>query len=470
MSASAFTRYSRAETIPDATAAPGSEERLFRRLLIGGVASWILGVTMTTGNPCVGLAAGVPDEPPGRKASTLQSPNDVSGLDGDAELKLMADLAAAFDAYADHFDPGELDRELAAAFRRYRLDLDRVDPKIAGEQLGRRASTRALASELDRWCHIRRTRLHDSSWRRLTDVARAADPDPWRNALRDQYDRAPADALPALQTLAANARALETQPAASLIVLALLIDDAGDQSGAASVLCVASRRFASNFWVWFELGRIYGSRAENPNAPQAAQSFARAVALRPRSVAAHTNLGSALANEGKMDEATVVFLEADRLKKDSNVQLTDTKQLDQALTVVETRQGHEPAHSFDQSESVLTTPEKEALAEVFSPVTKSAPICASDCRGALQPRNQVRSRKRIQQGDLRLRQIDQTRPEVRQRLPRPRRNLAHEERIRSCDYRLRRSSAAGPSEQRIPRSRFCVAWQKESRGGDRRFQ
>ncbi len=352
-----------------------------RRLRMGGVAPLILGVTLAGMNTGVGLGSGVLDEPPERRADLNQSPNDVSRPDGDSELKLLEDFKAAYDAYADHFDPAQLDNDLTAAFRRYGLDLDRLDPKLSGERIGCRASTSFLAAELDRWCHICRTRLKTPDWRRLNEVARAADPDAWRNTLRDQCDRPPAEALAALRTLAASAKARDKQPAASLIILALMIEDDGDRSTATSVLRVASRRFARNFWVWFELGRMCAAGAENAGAREAAQSFAKATALRPRSLAAHLSLGTALANQGKIEEATVEFLEVDRLKKDSNIYLTDLKQLDLTLNEVEERRGNEPALAFGQSESGQSTPDKEALAEVFVPTPRSLPLPPQSAAG-----------------------------------------------------------------------------------------
>ena len=59
---------------------------------------------------------------------------------------------------------------------------------------------------------------------------------PLAQLLRDQYQRPAAEALPALRRLAADAEALEKQPAASLMTLALLLKEAGDQSDATSVL------------------------------------------------------------------------------------------------------------------------------------------------------------------------------------------------------------------------------------------
>ena len=96
------------------------------------------------------------------RASSLGEPwfpIEVGQLDGEAERTLLADLAAARDVYADHGDPAQFARDLAAAFRRYGLDLDKVDPQVVHTRLGNRASTAEIASEIDHWSFIRRMRL-----------------------------------------------------------------------------------------------------------------------------------------------------------------------------------------------------------------------------------------------------------------------------------------------------------------------
>ena len=151
------------------------------------------------------------------------SPSDPKKGAGDHDVKadhqFLADIEAALAAYADHADYSRLDRELAAAFRGHGLDLDVLDPKAAGARLAGRPSTPEVAAVIDRWCRVRKTLLKVPTWRRLLEVARAADPDPWRTGLRDQFDRLPADTLPVLQANAGNAtattKATREQPAAA---------------------------------------------------------------------------------------------------------------------------------------------------------------------------------------------------------------------------------------------------------------
>ena len=240
--------------------------------------------------------------------------NEVVRPDANAELKLLADLAAANAAYADHFDPAQFDRDLAAAFRRYGLDLDAVDPKLAGEELGARQSTAEVAAWIDEWCRIRRTKLKTPNWRRLTNVARAADSDAWRDTLRDQYDRAPDETLPMLRALAAEGQSLEKQRSQTLILLNQMLAGAGDGPAAAMVLRVAARRFPGDFWVFYSQGYRLAEGAPDPDPAGAVRCFARAVALRPGSFAAHIGLGVALDDGGNLDLAVASFRTAIRLK------------------------------------------------------------------------------------------------------------------------------------------------------------
>ncbi len=164
---------------------------------------------------------GVPSCSAQQQQGSLPSKNQKGegSRDGKAERKLLAELLALDASMANHSDSSRLDRELAAAFRSYGLDLDVVDPETAGTRLAGHPESPEIAAMIDVWTRFRHKELKIASWRRLVDVARAADPDPWRNALRDQEDRAPADALPVLRARAADGAALEKQPANSLIIL-----------------------------------------------------------------------------------------------------------------------------------------------------------------------------------------------------------------------------------------------------------
>ena len=143
---------------------------------------------------------------------------DAGSRDGAADRKLLDDLETALDARADHFDASRVDRELAAAFRAFGLDLDAVDAKAAGARLAGHPRAPEIAAAIDEWCRLRKWRLNLSTWRKLGLVARAADHDPWRNAVRDQVERPADQSRAVLQVQAADHNELERQPVRTLLL------------------------------------------------------------------------------------------------------------------------------------------------------------------------------------------------------------------------------------------------------------
>jgi Flp pilus assembly protein TadD len=243
-------------------------------------------------------AAAREDDSPQKKADRLASEKDTSGRD--VERKLLADLETARGAAAEQFDYPQFDRDMTAAFRAFGLDLDQAEPKEAGARLAGRPSTPEVAAALDEWCHVRQTRLRGSAWRRLSEVARAADPDPWRNALRDQLVRPTAETRQALRALAADAKALERQPVDSLVLLSRMLSNAGDRPAADSVLAVAAKRFPRDFWVSYEHGQLQITGAPRADPDEAVRSFTTALALRPKSARAQRGLDKARRLQGEV--------------------------------------------------------------------------------------------------------------------------------------------------------------------------
>jgi serine/threonine-protein kinase len=233
-----------------------------------------------------------------------------------AERRLLDELEAIRGNRSEHWDLKRTDAEYAAAFRTFGLDLDRVNPKEAGNQIGQRAAAMELASFLDDWAIVRRRVLgekEDATWRRLLTAAQAADPNPWRAALRDQIGRG--DPGP-LKLLADDEKALEAQPAPSLLLLALALKDHGDRDVAEHVLRRAWRLNPGDFWVNLELGDVLRTSNRNDRQHETVRFRSAAVAIRPRSHAAHSQLGNGLRDQGNLEEAIAECREAVRLKPD----------------------------------------------------------------------------------------------------------------------------------------------------------
>jgi serine/threonine-protein kinase len=232
-----------------------------------------------------------------------------------ADRALLAKLEAIRGGRAEHTDPRRTDNDYAAAFRGAGLDLDAAPAKAAGAWLAARAKTVELTGYLDDWAFVRRLKPVGGDWKRLLEAARAADPDPWRNALRARAAAADDAARAALVKLADDEQALDAQPAASLVLLARLLKIAGkDGKPAARVLRRAWLRFPGDYWVNVELAlakaKPPGSPSLFPRPEETARHLSAAVAVRPTSVMAWINLGTALRRQGKEEEAIAAYRKA----------------------------------------------------------------------------------------------------------------------------------------------------------------
>jgi serine/threonine-protein kinase len=275
------------------------------------------------------LAEGEADAPLRRRVASLLAGLDREQADAaekahrlDVDHTLLTDLEAVRGARAEHLDAKRTDAGYAAAFRKAGLDLDVREPAEAGRWLASRSEPVELAGYLDDWATVRqKAGRADADGRRLVAAARGADPDPWRDALRMKFGSKDAGAVAAFRRLADDA-ALEAQPAASLALLARqLKSGGGDGERAARVLRRAASRHPGDFWIHFELARAPGAAAGDlhvmyPNPEEAVRHLTAAVAIRPRSISAHDNLGLALRALGKPDEAAAEYREAIRLNPD----------------------------------------------------------------------------------------------------------------------------------------------------------
>lgn len=194
------------------------------------------------------------------------------------------------------------DREYAAAFRDYGIDVDRLLPTDAGARIAEAPIATEMVDALDQWAFVRRLAnpRDDSKARRLAAVARAADPDPWRCRLRDALDLESTDrerARAAFEELAATAPqdALHRE---SLSRLAFALGRLGKKETATSLLRRAQLAHPDDFWVNYDLAR---SLMETGRPDEAARFFTAAVAIRPRSDLALRALREALRATARPD-------------------------------------------------------------------------------------------------------------------------------------------------------------------------
>jgi serine/threonine-protein kinase len=264
------------------------------------------------------LARDVDELERGRRAAEVQAARL------EVDHKLLAELEAVRGALAEYADPRRTDHDYADAFRKAGLDLDSVDPDQAGAWIAARSAPLELALFLDDWATVRqRAGSGEPAWRRLVAAARAADKDPWRDALRTGRGSEGPESLAALHKLAGNEAALATQPAEGLRLLASRLKAAGDPEAAAQVLRRAWRRRPDDFWVHFDLAHAPGRGGSgsveelSPSPEEAVRHLTAALAVRPRGALAHNNLGIALRVQGELAEAVAEYREAIRLQPDN---------------------------------------------------------------------------------------------------------------------------------------------------------
>ena len=144
----------------------------------------------------------------GRVTSLVKEVSTAAAA-AEADRQLVESLIDIRSAGEDDLGSATTDANYAAAFRAAGLDLAALSPEEAGARMRSRpvSVAVALAAALDHWASVRREYLHDRAGAlRLAAIARAADPDPWRNGLRTALEVT--DQMPrrdALRVLAAAA-------------------------------------------------------------------------------------------------------------------------------------------------------------------------------------------------------------------------------------------------------------------------
>jgi eukaryotic-like serine/threonine-protein kinase len=234
---------------------------------------------------------------------------------GEKDRRMVERLAELHNDVGVHLDERRYDAECAAAFRDYGVDVDALDPAEAGARLAASPVAAELGNALDQWAFRRRMpRVRDEAGaRRLVAIAKAADPDPWRNQLRDTLYATAAnreEARRALERLAATADAGRL-PEASLTRLACALSSFGRRDMGIDLLRRTQQTHPEIFWVNADLAR----QLMDSNRPDdAVRFFAVARGIRPRSALALKGLGKALQLSGRLEESADTFRQLVRLQ------------------------------------------------------------------------------------------------------------------------------------------------------------
>ncbi|MFG0318030.1 MAG: protein kinase, partial [Planctomycetota bacterium JB042] len=225
-------------------------------------------------------------------------------------LRRLADLRPHV---GDDRSNEELDRAYADIFADVGIAFGAggtLDVAAAAATLRTSSVRGALIDALDEWVHHRR-RLEGEDggeWRTLLALADAADDDPWRREMRDGYARADVDLL---RTLAeANVTRHVSPVALDLLARALL--ERGGRDAAIDLYRRAARLHPGDFWIHHNLaGQLHSLR------PRPAEEILRhlhmALAIRPDSAHARTDLALEHLMQGRDDDAIEILEQARRL-------------------------------------------------------------------------------------------------------------------------------------------------------------
>jgi eukaryotic-like serine/threonine-protein kinase len=227
------------------------------------------------------------------------------------EAKLLTDLdnarALRSNWRGSTWDYESADRAYAKAVAAYGLDVFGPESGVVAAAIRKERPTvrLALTVALDHWAICARDKVRA---RRLWQVAGLTDDDAWRRRFRAAVA---AGDLGELKRLAEEARG-QPLPALSVELLAISLRDRGARAEAVALLRDARGRHPADFWIHLELG----NSLHNPDHPdpttldEALGCFWAAVALRPGSAPAHTNLGNTLHAKGRLDEAMAEWRKA----------------------------------------------------------------------------------------------------------------------------------------------------------------
>jgi serine/threonine protein kinase/tetratricopeptide (TPR) repeat protein len=230
------------------------------------------------------------------------------------DLNMVARLEEIRLKQAQGGKEGRFDRAGAApayagAFRDYGIDVETLAREEAATRIRARSIWVQLAAALDDWA-----RVGDFQGRAgKLEIARAADPDPTRDRLRDALERKDQKALVEL----ADTYLLKPElPPATVDFLASELIDTGAIAKGEAVLRKAQQQHPDDFWINQDLGYCLTFRTRPARPDDAIRFYTAAVALRPNSPGVLLNLSSALIHIRKWDEAIAVCGRAIQFKPD----------------------------------------------------------------------------------------------------------------------------------------------------------
>ncbi|HKB38840.1 MAG TPA: protein kinase [Gemmataceae bacterium] len=215
----------------------------------------------------------------------------------------------------DSYDLAGADIAYAAAFQAYGIDALALEPSKAAERIRASAIHSRLIAALDEWIWIK-LRTRNSRHGHLRAVARAADPDDWRNDVRDAAAKRDRKTL---VVLADRPQAASQSPSA-MVFLGRALLDVRSVAKSTEVFLGAYKKHPEDLLINLSLVHLYVWHCQ-PAQPQKAVGHARAcLVARPDHAAIWVALGDALVGHGTtpetLDEALAAYRKAIDLKPD----------------------------------------------------------------------------------------------------------------------------------------------------------
>jgi tetratricopeptide (TPR) repeat protein len=209
----------------------------------------------------------------------------------------------------------EQDAKYARAFQEYGIDLAVLTVEEAAERIWARSIRLELARGLDVWSAMRRRADNRGSpdWKQLLKVAMVADPDPWRNQLREALAR---DDRETLKGLAAAADVRHLPPATLALLGRTLADYLEAPEQAVALLRRAQRQYPGDLWINDALGWYCWGALRPPQHDESARFYTAARAGRPDSPYLTYSIARALRERGSHAEAIAEYSRAIELNPD----------------------------------------------------------------------------------------------------------------------------------------------------------
>jgi serine/threonine protein kinase/Flp pilus assembly protein TadD len=231
----------------------------------------------------------------------------VRDLGKDLEMgrKLQEARLLGTEVKEGYFDDEARKAAIADAFGWYGLDVTSLEPLDAAVRIKSRPIQAQLVAALDEWAFLDRKK--GKNWKHLVAICRIADPDPWRDRLRDTFAGKDPQAMIAL----ANSARSDDLTLGSAVLLAQLAYDTSAADRVTHLLLELRPVQPEDFWINYYLGRLH-----DRNRKEGIPYLMAAVALRPQSPGARLGLGNALLHTGQVVKAIAEYRAAIRLKKD----------------------------------------------------------------------------------------------------------------------------------------------------------